>query len=138
MSAPLRFHWKVSVGAPAAEIENVAAWPSITRWLCGAATTIGAATAAALASAAPASSSPAPHCPTNAPPGAHAVPGGKARAVLRMYARTSPGVAEGRIDLISAATPATCGVAALVPLKPPYAAPLRPCVSKLSGVVGLN
>jgi hypothetical protein len=48
----------------------------------------------------------------------------------------SAGVASGTIAFTSAATPATCGVAELVPTNPAYAAPLSPDDVLLVGVVG--
>ena len=44
MSTPFRFHWYVSVAAPAADTASVAVWPSTMLRLCGPLTITGGAT----------------------------------------------------------------------------------------------
>ncbi len=93
--------------------------PAATVALAGGVTTKGGPAAC---SARVASSMPAPHRPAKMRPGAHELRSGKGRALVMIALLICAGVTAGTADLISAATPATCAAAGLVPNLPVYAA----------------
>src|SRR5688500_8607047 len=89
--------------------------PAATVTLAGGVTTTGGPAAC---SARVASSMPAPQRPANGRPGAQRPRSGKGRALVMIALLICAGVAAGTADLISAATPATCAAAGLVPNRP--------------------